>query len=265
MISLGIIGWPLELTLSPKLHEYLFKITDLNGKYDRLPIQELDSIKLGELLDDYMGLNITVPHKQSVYEELVSTSSTSASVRAIGAANTIVIGNESISLHNTDYKGFLAEIYRLNYNPENKTVLILGSGGSSKSIQYALKSLNPKGVYVTSRKPHGKQLHYSELDSIRDQVQMIINTTPLGMPPYENETPLEDNIRFDNLEIAIDIGYRNKESNFMKQYKDAEVVNGLGMLIAQGIESFNLWTENKLFFPDLYQEVKELLEEEIYD
>ena len=78
MISLGIIGWPLDLTLSPKLHEYLLKITDLNGKYDRLPIQELDSIKLEKLLDDYMGLNVTVPHKQSIYEELVSTSSTSA-------------------------------------------------------------------------------------------------------------------------------------------------------------------------------------------
>jgi len=265
MISLGIIGWPLDLTLSPKLQEYLLKITDLNGKYDRLPIQKLDSIKLGELIDDYIGLNVTVPHKQSVYEELASTSNTSVSARAIGAINTIVIDNESISLHNTDYKGFLAEISRLNFNPENKTVLILGSGGSSKSIQYALKNLNLKGIYVASRKPHGKQLDYSELDSIRDQVNMIVNTTPLGMPPYENETPLEDNIRFDNLEIAIDIGYSNKESNFMKQYKDAEVVNGLGMLIAQGIESFNLWTKNKLLFSDLYQEVKELLEEEIDD
>ena len=94
---------------------------------------------------------------------------------------------------------------------------------------------------------------------------MIVNTTPLGMPPYENKNPLEADIEFKNLEILIDIGYSKRESILMKRYKDVEIVNGLGMLIAQGIESFNLWTESKLIFSELYREIKELLEEEIYD
>ncbi len=265
MIALGIIGWPLDLTLSPKLHEHLFKVADLSGKYDTLPIQKLDSSKLDELIDEYVGLNVTVPHKQSIYEELASTSISSDSVRVIGAANTIVVNNGSTSLHNTDYKGFLAEVSRLNYKTENKTVLILGSGGSSKSIKYALTRLNPKEVYVASRNPNGKQLGYSDLSLIKEKVNMIVNTTPLGMPPYEKKNPLEADIEFKNLEILIDIGYSKRESNLMKRYKDVEIVNGLGMLIAQGIESFNLWTKSKLIFSELYMEIKELLEEEIYD
>ena len=117
--------------------------------------------------------------------------------------NTIVVNNGSTSLHNTDYKGFLAEVSRLNFKTENKTVLILGSGGSSKSIKYALTRLNPKEVYVASRNPNGKQLGYSDLSLIKEKVNMIVNTTPLGMPPYEKKNPLEADIEFKNLEIVL--------------------------------------------------------------
>jgi len=265
MIALGIIGWPLELTLSPKLHEYLFKITSLKGTYDKLPIKTIEHSKLKALLDEYVGLNVTSPHKEAVYRELVSLSKASESVTAIGAVNTISVDNESLFLDNTDYKGFLLEISRLNFDPENKNILILGSGGSSKSIQYALKRLNPKGVYVASRNPNQEQLSYRDLNSIKDQVNMLINTTPLGMPPYNSESPLREDLKFKNLEFVIDIGYGKKESTLLKHHKGVEVVNGLGMLIAQGIESFNLWTKSKISFPDLYQEIRKFLEEEIYD
>ena len=260
MIALGIIGWPLELTLSPKLHEYLFKITSLKGTYDKLPIKTIEHSKLKALLDEYVGLNVTSPHKEAVYRELVSLSKASESVTAIGAVNTISVDNESLFLDNTDYKGFLLEISRLNFDPENKNILILGSGGSSKSIQYALKRLNPKGVYVASRNPNQEQLSYRDLNSIKDQVNMLINTTPLGMPPYESESPLGSLGDFRDLDVLIDIGYSKKETKFMKSQKNAEVVNGIGMLIAQGIESFNLWTDNSLNFQDLYEELKVHLE-----
>ena len=81
MIALGIIGWPLELTLSPKLHEYLFKITSLKGTYDKLPIKTIEHSKLKALLDEYVGLNVTSPHKEAVYRELVSLSKASESVK----------------------------------------------------------------------------------------------------------------------------------------------------------------------------------------
>ena len=173
--------------------------------------------------------------------------------------------DNEISLHNTDYKGFLAEMSRLNYKLINKTILILGDGGSSKSIQYALQKLNIKEIHIVSRTPKNQQLDYGSLESVSNEIDMVINTTPLGMPPYQHKSPIEEGIKFNNLEIVLDIGYNTKESKFMKQHKDTESVNGLGMLIAQGIESFNLWTKSKLSFLDLYEEIKEFLEEEIND
>lgn len=265
MTVLGIIGWPLEMTLSPKLHEYLFKITSISGQYDKLPIEKINDLALKELMRKYIGINVTIPHKQSVYRELKDISNSSKSVEETQVVNTIVKSEEAISLHNTDYKGFLAEISRLNYKLKNKTILILGRGGSSKSIQYALQDLNTTEIYVVSRTPQNHQLDYADIDSVSDEIDMIINTTPLGMPPYQNQSPIEESIKFNNLEIVLDIGYNNKESKFMKQFKNVEVANGLGMLIAQGIESFNLWTKSKLSFTDLYKEIKELLEEEIHD
>jgi len=265
MTVLGIIGWPLEMTLSPKLHEYLLKLTNISGQYDKLPIEKINDLALKELMRKYIGINVTIPHKQSVYKELKDISSSSKSVEATQAVNTIVKSENAIYLHNTDYKGFLAEISRLNYKLINKTILILGDGGSSKSIQYALQGSNTKDVHIASRTPKNEQLDYAGIESVSDEINMIINTTPLGMPPYQNNSPIEEGIKFNNLEIVLDIGYNNKESKFMKQYKDAESVNGLGMLIAQGIESFNLWTKSKLSFPDLYEEIKELLEEEMHD
>ena len=265
MTVLGIIGWPLERTLSPKLHEYLFKITNIHGRYEKLPIEKVNALALKDLMRRHIGLNVTIPHKQSVYEELKDISRFSKAVEATKAVNTIVQFDNEISLHNTDYKGFLAEMSRLNYKLINKTILILGDGGSSKSIQYALQELNTKEVHIVSRTPNNQQLDYGDLESVSDKINMIINTTPLGMPPYENNSPIEVGIKFSNLEIVLDIGYNTKESKFMKQYKDTESVNGLGMLIAQGIESFNLWTKSKLSFLDLYEEIKEFLEEEIHD
>ena len=262
MVSLGIIGWPLKMTLSPKLHKYLFKITNLEGVYDQLPIEKIDPLNIKNLISKYLGLNITVPHKESVYEALVDSCISSDSVKNIGAVNTIVSKNGLTSLHNTDYIGFSEEISRLKFNAENKTILILGTGGSSKSIQFALRNLNPKKVYVASRTPYGEQIDYSDINSVSSEVNLVINTTPLGMPPYESESPLGSLGDFKDLDVLIDIGYSKKETKFMKSQKNAEVVNGIGMLIAQGIESFNLWTENSLNFQDLYEELKVHLEED---
>ena len=82
------------------------------------------------------------------------------------------------------------------------------------------------------------------------------------MPPYESESPLGSLGDFKDLDVLIDIGYSKRETKFMKSQKNAEVVNGIGMLIAQGIESFNLWTDNSLNFQDLYEELKVHLEED---
>ncbi len=262
MVLLGIIGWPLEMTLSPKLHNYLLKITNLEGTYDQLPIEKIDSINIKNIISKYLGLNITVPHKESVYKALINSSISSDSVKNIGAVNTIVSKNGLTSLHNTDYKGFSEEISRLEFNPENKTILILGTGGSSKSIQFALRNLNPKKVYVASRNPSDQQIDYSDINLVSKEVNLVINTTPLGMPPYESESPLDSLDGFKDLDLLIDIGYNKRETKFMKSQNNVEVVNGIGMLIAQGIESFNLWTESSLNFQDLYEDLKLHLEED---
>ena len=125
-----------------------------------------------------------------------------------------------------------------------------------------MRNLNPKKVYVASRNPSGQQIDYSDINLVSKEVNLVINTTPLGMPPYESESPLDSLDGFKDLDLLIDIGYNKRETKFMKSQNNVEVVNGIGMLIAQGIESFNLWTESSLNFQDLYEDLKLHLEED---
>ena len=79
-----------------------------------------------------------------------------------------------------------------------------------------MRNLNPKKVYVASRTPYGEQIDYSDINSVSGEVNLLINTTPLGMPPYESESPLGSLEGFKDLDVLIDIGYSKRETKFMK-------------------------------------------------
>ena len=122
------------------------------------------------------------------------------------------------SFYNTDYSGFLKFLEIIKFNPESKKFMILGSGGSSKSINYALNLMNAETTIV-SRKNIVEAISYEDLNLRANEVDVLINTTPIGMPPYENET-LDINIEnYNNLELVLNIGY-GSNNNFLELFDE---------------------------------------------
>tara|TARA_B100001175_G_C19111068_1_gene449798 strand:- start:35 stop:553 length:519 start_codon:yes stop_codon:yes gene_type:complete len=146
----------------------------------------------------------------------------------------------------------------INFNPKSKKVFILGSGGSSKSIQYALNLLDVKPTIV-SRTKSERTITYEDLNKRIKEVDVLINTTPIGMPPYKNKTLEIDYKSFDNLEFVLNLGY-GLNNNFLKKFdKDILKYDGIGILILQALESFKIWTSLDMSISSIFPVVQELI------
>jgi shikimate dehydrogenase len=258
MNKLGILGWPLEKTYSPQIHKFLLDLCGLEGSYHTIKHEIINSKIISRINDDFSGYNVTIPHKEKIVS-LNNTSILSDSVKAIGASNTILNKNSKTYLFNTDFSGFKTFLDLIQYDFGINSVLILGSGGSSKAIAYSLDSMNVN-YYIASRGESIGTIPYSEISKISKSIGLVINTTPLGMPPYEDTSFNIDWQFFDNLETVINLGYGSANTFLDKFDKSINQYDGLGMLVCQAIESFNIWTSADLSPIRIYGEVLKELE-----
>lgn len=236
--ELGLIGYPLGHSFSARYFNDKFEREGVEGNYTLFPIESVD--RLPQLLDSHpglAGLNVTIPYKQSVMPMLDSISEDAA---AIGAVNVIRIDHDAdgrCTLHgyNTDWRGFLDSLRPL-LRPDVTRALVLGTGGASKAVEYALGRI---GIEVTtvSRNPARRgTIAYSEITpEIIDATALIVNTTPLGMFPDVSTAP---DIPYDLLgkrHICFDLVYNPPMTEFMRRAEKhgATVVNGLEMLYRQ--------------------------------
>lgn len=141
MNKLGILGWPLTTTYSPLIHNKLFELSGLEGSYQLIKQEEINSQIISEINNDLLGYNITIPHKEKIIY-VQKSAILSSSVKDIGACNTVLNRNSKIYLFNTDFSGFKTFLDLIQYDFSKKSVLILGSGGSAKAIAYTLKLQN---------------------------------------------------------------------------------------------------------------------------
>ncbi len=258
MNKLGILGWPLSTTYSPTIHELLFDLTGLDGSYHLIKEENISSKIISKINDEFLGYNVTIPHKEKILS-VNENSILSNSVKEIGASNTVINKGSTMYLYNTDFSGFKTFLDIVDHNFGDKSVLILGHGGSAKAIAYCLKLLKVK-YYIVSRSATDNTIPYSEVVKISKDVELIVNTTPIGMPPYENTTlPLEWS-EFQNLRTVINLGYGSKNTFLDKVDNSVNKYDGLGMLICQAIESFNIWTSAGLSASSIYGEVLNKLE-----
>ena len=188
------------------------------------------------------GLNVTIPYKKKVIPFLDHISEES---KAIGAVNTIVWDKEGKTVgHNTDHIGFKKALTeKIKSIP--KRALILGTGGASNAVQYALKSLDCEATLV-SRTAKRNQLTYDKLDNkVITNTQLIINTTPLGTFPNINEAPSIPYELLNPNHFLFDLIYNPSETLFMKKAKDqgSQTINGYQMLVYQAEKSWELWNE----------------------
>lgn len=238
----GIIGYPLLTTFSPDYFREKFEALDIHDTYDKFPLEHIED--LNEVLQQHprlKGLNVTIPYKTAVIPFLDALDDTA---KMVGAVNTVKISNGKLTGYNTDVIGFHDSLKPLLQANHNKA-LILGTGGASKAVAYALHQLQIPFQYVSRTKMEG-HLGYSDLteDIIRTN-QLIINTTPLGMKPYEGRMPPIPYTAIDTGHLLYDLIYSPAETPFLLQgkLKGATIKNGYDMLIGQAEAAWNIWNE----------------------
>ncbi len=236
----GLIGKDISYSFSKKF----FKRKFINEGLNNCSYENYDINSISELLEvinntKIKGLNVTIPYKESVIELL---NHIDPIAKKIGAVNTIKIDKQNKLLgYNTDYIGFKQS---LESNISNqKRALILGTGGASKAIVYALKTLNIKTLLV-SRKNRKESITYEDISNqiIKDHT-IIINCTPLGTYPNIEECPKIPYQYITERHLCYDLIYNPIKTKFLifSEKEGASIINGNEMLENQAIESWKIW------------------------
>ncbi|MBT5858691.1 MAG: shikimate dehydrogenase [Flavobacteriales bacterium] len=239
MKTFGLVGKSLSHSFSSQyFSEKFYKENITNCQYLNFEIDDISNIKKLISENDILGLNITIPYKTSIIPYLDGVSDESEKINAV---NTVKIVNGKLYGFNTDVIGFKKSISPILDN--RKTALVLGNGGSSKSVQYVLKNLDIS-FKVVSRKT---KLDYQHVDKeIMETTDVIINCTPLGMYPETESYPKIPYEFLNSKHLLFDLVYNPKQSKFLTFgiAKNCIVKNGLEMLHIQAEESWNIWNNN---------------------
>ena len=242
----GLIGYPLEHSFSPEYFRKKFQKENIQATYELFPIKNINDFpKLIESHPDLSGLNVTIPHKQTIIPYLDHISD---EAKAIGAVNTLKIEQKTspvITGYNTDVVGLQKTIRELIASKPNIHALILGTGGASVSVQFVLKKLSIP-FRLVSRKANAGNLTYQQIDhdTIR-HYRLIINTTPLGMHPNIEDYPKLPYEWITAEHIFYDLIYNPQKTHFLQkaEEKGATIMNGLKMLQVQAEASWQIWHE----------------------
>ena len=232
----GLIGEKLGHSFSADIHA---KLGDYDYKLCELTRQELHEFMTKK---DFRAINVTIPYKQDVIPYLDEIDS---AANHIGAVNTIVNKDGKLYGYNTDFYGMKGLICRENIEIKDKNVAILGTGGTSKTAYAVATDMGARSVVKVSRTPDEGQITYDELYERADEINVLINTTPVGMYPRDGGVPV-DMDKFKNLVGVIDAVYNPLNTNFVldAMKKGIPARGGLYMLVAQAAYAA------KLFFDD---------------
>lgn len=239
----GLLGKNISYSFSRKYFSEKFKSLGLdNFKYSNLDIPEIEEFPflLYHREDEYQGINVTIPYKESVMRYMHEIDE---DAKAIGAVNTIKITDDNkLFGYNTDFYGFQKSIEPF-IKKHHKKALILGTGGASKAIAYALKKMNIEYKFV-SRKVDENMFLYSMLNKqILEEYTVIINCSPVGTFPDVEESP---NIPFEFItdkHLLFDLIYNPEQSKFLREglKQGAAIKNGFEMLQLQAEKSWEIW------------------------
>lgn len=224
-MTCGLIGRRLGHSYSPQIHRAL---ADYDYKLWELEPEELETFFRRQ---DFTGVNVTIPYKQAVIPLLDELSETA---RAIGAVNTVVRRGGKLYGDNTDFAGMAALIRRIGLSLEGKKVLILGTGGTSKTAVAVARSLGAAEVYRLSRSGRDGALTYEDAARLHADADVLINTTPGGMYPAVEGCPVALDA-FPNLSGVVDAVYNPLRTNLVLQARSRGIPaeGGLYMLAAQ--------------------------------
>lgn len=252
MVNLGLIGFPLGHSFSKKYFTDKFRKEKIDGNYELFEIEHRSDIpKFLATHHELRGFNVTIPYKVKVIDYLDELSE---EARSIGAINTVKIDRNERGAtryigHNTDWIAFKESLVPL-LNPDIKNALVLGTGGASKAIAYALKQLGIDTTFVSRTKPNSDDHIISYQDLSKEIIRnnpLIINCTPVGMSPDIDNAPDIPYKYIGRNHICYDLVYNPEVTRFMKLCSEqaAVVKNGLEMLHRQAEAAWQIWRDSK--------------------
>lgn len=275
----GLIGDPVEHTMSPAMHNAAFKKLGLDYVYVPFWVKatELDKAIAGMRALNMRGLNVTIPHKVAVLKLLDKLDPLA---EKIGAVNTIVNDDGVLTGHNTDATGFLQPLLEKGIEPKGKNITIVGAGGGSRGISFILAEqganltiLNRQPAHATELagrisqafgvKVTALELSANNLSKVLKTADVLVNATPVGMSPNAGESPVPAGLLRPGL-VVYDIVYNPVKTRLLREAEagGAETIGGLDMLVWQGALAFEKWTGQKAPVKLMKQEAIKMLEEQ---
>lgn len=242
----GLIGYPLGHSFSKQYFTDKFTKEGLNDcVFEAFPIPSIDEFPL--LLKnnpDLKALCVTIPYKEQV---LQFVNELSGEVKEIGAANSIKIECGKLTAYNTDIAGFKIS-FEEQLQPHHAKALVLGTGGAAKAVQYVLRQLKMDYLIVTRNiKNQPGHISYDSINAaLIKEYPVIINCTPVGMWPREEEAPLVPYDLLSPVNYLYDLVYKPVKTKFLQlgEEKGAIIKNGYDMLILQAEESWRIWNQH---------------------
>lgn len=252
----GVIGDPIKHSMSPPMHNDLFQIYGIDAHYQAFHVKKehLSDAILGFRALGIAGFNVTVPHKEAIIPLLDELDPLA---KAIGAVNTVVYDNGKLKGFNTDGSGFVKGLLDRVSSLRDKKVLIVGAGGAARAIYFTMAEAGPQLLDICNRTVSKAELIVKECpfqvpasaldinkaESKLETYDLIIQTTPMGMAPAIEESPLSvHNLKPGS--FVSDIVYNPLETRLLREAgnKGAEIQNGVDMFVHQGALAFEKWT-----------------------
>ncbi|MBT9311983.1 shikimate dehydrogenase [Leptothoe kymatousa] len=260
---LGVIGHPVKHSMSPVMHNAAIANLGLDYVYLPFPIapDQLKTAIDGFAAVGVQGFSITIPHKQTIMPLLAGVSDVA---QAIGAVNTVWRNDRGWCGTNTDALGFMAPLKAMDQDWRQVPALVLGNGGAARAVVAACHQLGCPEIWVVGRSPEklaafadswdasplqpNLSVHgWDSLDQLLPQVGLVVNSTPVGMAPNVDASPLSPS-QIDHLPpqaIAYDLIYTPRPTVFLQRAKalGLETIDGLEMLVQQGAAALEIWTQ----------------------
>ncbi len=253
----GLIGDPVEHTLSPLIQNTFAEITGINAAYVPLGVHEgLEEAVKGAHAFGFAGMNVTVPYKMKIMSLLSETDEAALNV---GAVNTLKYTPEGYKGYNTDVTGFVRELEKYEVPVTGQDVIVIGAGGASRAVCEGLRQLFADHIYLLNRsldkarEAYGEDtditlLGLDEFNRIPEGKYTCIQCTSVGLPGNEKKAAIEDEDFYSLIETGVDLIYNPAETAFMKKVKEhgGKAYNGLCMLVYQAVAAFELVYDTKL-------------------
>jgi len=269
----GLTGFPLTHSLSPSIHNYLFKKHNINAIYGCFPAKNLKEAVYGFKALGFMGFNVTIPYKEKI---ILYLDKIDKKAEIIGAVNTVKIHRGKLFGYNTDGKGFLLSLKKFNLKVKGKNILILGAGGASRALSVYLAKekagridfydvVFEKAVKLAKRLNSAFSTEIKVFEDKKEinlkKYQILINATGVGLKETDASPIKLENARKDL--VVYDLIYNPPFPSLLKEAKKRGLftITGLWMLIYQALEAEKIWL-GKSFYSDalnLYKKLKKEL------